>query len=164
MTWSPTLFGPGDTFTYQQANTLLGGPYYLLSAGVDQTIPDGVATPIEFDAVTEYNSIYSSASTPATSLVVPIEGTYLIVAQATFHEAATGVREAYLTVGGVEVGGVSQVASTTRSWVAQVSATKKLSTAAEIALCVYQDSGDDLDTSAATYGGCMLSVAWTGLR
>jgi len=162
--WTPGLWAPGDNFTSEQANTLLSGPHCLLSAGSNQAIPHDTATPASFDAVIEANDRYDAVSTPATEIPVPIDGVYLIVAQATFAANATGVREMSVTADGGDVGDLSQLPSADRAWVGQVSAVKRLPAAAVVTLSLYQNSGANLDTSSATLGGCRLAVTWLGLR
>ena len=163
--WTPALWSPGDTFTYEQANTLLSGPYYHLTASSGQTIDNDSATAFDYDSVVEHNSRYTAVSTPASGVTVPITGLYLIEATVTFTANATGHREAYISVGGSTLGGTSTYApSSTRAWVGQISATKRLSAATAIAVYAYQDSTASLDTSESAMGGCRLTVTWLGLR
>lgn len=164
MTWTPALLAAGDVLAAEQVNTLLSGPYWLLSASSDQNISNAAATPASFNTVTEYNSRYSTISTPATSVTVPIAGVWEVIGQVTFAANSTGQREAYLSMAGSTVAGVSQSSpAASRPWAGQVYARKKLAAGHTIALYVYQNSTGTLATSSATLGGCRLWVKWQGL-
>lgn len=164
MTWTPALFSPGDTLTAEELNTLMSGPYWQLRNSAAQTIGNSADTPLSFNTVVEYNSRYSTVSTPATSIAVPIDGLYVAVGTATFAANDTGTRQAWLTMGGTDVGGFVDPAPASGVWSRQVSALKKLSAADTVELNVFQTcGGGSLATSATTYGGCRLSVRWLGL-
>jgi hypothetical protein len=163
VTWTPALLAAGDVLTAEEVNTLLSGPYWLLSASSDQNISNATATPASFNTVTEYNSRYSTISTPATSVTVPIAGVWEVIGQATFAANSTGQREAYLSMGGSTVAGIDQPANGSRAWAGQVCARKKLAASDTIALYVWQNSTATLATSSATFGGCRLWVKWQGL-
>jgi hypothetical protein len=163
VTWTPALFSPGDTLTAEELNTMLSGPYWQLRASAAQTIGNSANTPLSFNTVVEYNSRYSTISTPATSIAVPVDGLYLAVGTATFAANATGTRQTWLTLGGADLGGSVDPAPASGVWSRQVSALKRLSATDTVVLNVFQTSGGDLATSASTFGGCQLSVRWLGL-